>query len=310
MKESLFKVLESSATQAVSSIALIAPFIKADVLADLLKHIAETVHVEVVARWIPVEIVAGVCDLEIYDVLAARKNSDLFIHSLLHAKLYRFDEIAYLGSANLTRKALGLAAPTNIELLLASNELRENLKIFEQNLLRNAMKVDEGIYAYMKRKVAEISGSTITAADLLELEAHLLDSNWLPQCRVPERLYQVYSNSSRAKRIMVESAFESAQTDLGALRLPSGLTEDLFNAEVVAVLGCMPLIREIDGAAAEGLNARDAEALISANEPTGGPAYSPSETWEVLKAWLLHFFPAHYRREAGDEILKKGKVIG
>ena len=74
--------------------------------------------------------------------MTARTGAELYVHPLLHAKLYRFDDTAFFGSANLTGKALGWTAPANLELLHASPEMLPDLVAFEADLLKSALRVD------------------------------------------------------------------------------------------------------------------------------------------------------------------------
>src|SRR4051812_9117992 len=55
-----------------------------------------------VTRWLPEDIAAGVCDLEIYDDVTAVPGGKLLVHPHLHAKYYRAASRCIVGSANLT----------------------------------------------------------------------------------------------------------------------------------------------------------------------------------------------------------------
>jgi hypothetical protein len=77
--------LIAAARGARRDVTLIAPFVKAVVLDAVLKDIGPGIPVRVVARWIPAEIAVGVCDLEIFDVVAGHSNAELYVHPLLRA---------------------------------------------------------------------------------------------------------------------------------------------------------------------------------------------------------------------------------
>lgn len=302
--------LIAAARAARRDVVLIAPFVKVDVLTAVLKNVDDNVGVRVIARWGPAEIAVGVCDLEIFDIVSARVNAELYVHPLLHAKLYRFDDTGFFGSANLTRKALGWAAPANVELLHAPQELLSELLAFERELLRSAIRVDALYRDLVRAQVEKVKSNLITASDLLEEETRALDRIWLPTCRTPERLWSVYADGESARRHMVESAFEAAQADLASLGIAGGLPQKQFNQYVAATLGGMPLVQEIDIASQQGLTAVAAAQLIE-RAARGSPLpYPATDMWEILQAWLIHFFPDHYRLEATTEVFRHGRVIG
>ena len=300
-----------TAAQAASrDVTLIAPFMKVDALTMILDNLRPEISVQVIARWHPAEIVIGVCDLEIFDVLATRPKARLHIHPRLHAKLYRFDDIVFFGSSNLTCKALGWTAPANIELLHAPNNMLSELKAFEDDLLSSAIPVDAEYRDVVRSQVENMTLAAIAGKDVLKIEKDGVESAWLPTCRTPHQLWAVYRDHDVARHRMVESAFHASLLDLEALDIAPGLPETRFNQHVAAMLMQMPLVKEIDVAARDGVTAADAVALIErvASETTF--PYAPVEMWEILQAWLMHFSPDRYRREAATEIFRQGRVIG
>ena len=131
---------------------------------------------------------------------------------------------------------------------------------------------------------------------------------WVPQCPVPERLWEVYRG--RGADTMVSSAFKAAQNDLAALSPPQGLTEDLFTAYVVGILRQMPLFTEIDKLASTGLTDTKAYEFLSdqLSDHTGG-TNEYGQIWHIIKLWLICFFSESYRLETGQEVLVKGREI-
>src|SRR5581483_9405140 len=235
------------------SASLVAPFIKADVLRRVLGETAASVRVTVVTRWIPAEIAAGVSDLEVFDIVGARENAVLLLNPLLHAKLYRLDDVYLFGSANLTGKALGWRAPANLELLHDAPGLAADLRAFEENLIRSSMPADARYRDEIRKQVEQLLELGLDAAALAAAETDDLPPTWLPRCPTPERLWEVYSDPEAARRRMVESAFDAAIEDLSSLRLGPGLSETQLYRSVVAALNQMPLIQSIDVRTAAGL---------------------------------------------------------
>jgi hypothetical protein len=152
----------------------------------------------------------------------------------------------------------------------------------------------------------------IAPVEVFEAETHQVERTWLPTCRTPERLWNVYTDIEAAKRRMVESAFEAARADLRALGITFGLPVTQFNRHVAAILGQMPLVQEMDAASRlpEGVTASTGAALIEAASLGSILPYPSTDMWEVLQAWLLYFFPERYRREPATEIFRQGRIIG
>jgi hypothetical protein len=290
-------------------VVLIAPFMKADALAAILENVSDpSISITVVARWIPVEIVAGVCDLEIFDVVSSRQNATLYIHPLLHAKLYRFDDFILIGSANVTRRALGWTAPANVEILAGPNEPHADIRALEKSILSASILVDAALRDSVLQKVEALKVSPPSLAEVFEPETREVVRTWLPTCRAPDRLWNVYAGFETWR--LVEAAANAAKDDLAALNIPTGLSKDQFREFVTATLERMPLVQEIETATQNGLTPEAAAALISEATGSNDLPYSSIEMWEVLQAWLIYFFPGRYRREPSSELFRRGRIIG
>ena len=74
-------------SSAKERVVLVAPFIKVDALQRVLDAIpiSAGLHIDCVTRWRPEDIVDGVCDLEIFEVITDRENAQLWRHPNLHA---------------------------------------------------------------------------------------------------------------------------------------------------------------------------------------------------------------------------------
>jgi len=110
-------LLVEHVSAAKSRVVLCAPFMKVGVVKRLLAAITPGVAVEIVTRWHAEEVAAGVSDLGVFDLAAARPGTSLSLLDHLHAKLYFADEALLAGSANLTATALGWCNDPNLELL-------------------------------------------------------------------------------------------------------------------------------------------------------------------------------------------------
>ena len=123
--------LSKLCTEANKELLLVAPFIKASVIERLLDKISPGVSLKCITRWFPEEIVAGVSDLEVWNLIQNHDNSSLWLRPDLHAKYYRADNRCLIGSANLTGKALGWSHYPNLELLVTLSADEPTVKTFE-----------------------------------------------------------------------------------------------------------------------------------------------------------------------------------
>jgi hypothetical protein len=300
-------ILLDDARSARLDACLIAPFVKAEVIERIFAELSNDVRVNVITRWIPAEIAAGVSDLEVFDVVSNRPGAKLFLNGMLHAKLYRFDRAYKLGSANLTGKALGWRAPSNIEILRPASGHDQDLRELEETLLSSSMLADARYREEVQRQVDLLVKSGFDPG-LLAAEIGGLPASWLPTCPTPEKLWDVYSDPESARRRMVESAFDAAGADIACLQVGNGLSEIQFYRVVSGALNQMPLVRLIEREAETGLDAEKAATLIAA---AGGAApYATAEMWEILAAWLQYYFPDRYRMEPMGEVLRYGRVFG
>lgn len=286
---------------AQSDVILVAPFMKAEVVARIIHTIAPGVQISCITRWRPLEIKAGVNDLEIWDVLQSRENAKLLLVSSLHAKFYRADNRYAVGSANLTKMALGWAPNPNIELLITGN-MDTRLREWESCLLSQGIEVDDALVRYFKRLVEELPMSEfiLTEHSLDAEESVPFDSetsgpaihSWLPVLRYPELLHDVYSGNLNE---ISEGAKEAAMHDLVALSIPRGLDKTRFEAEVAAALLQMPLVRRVDQYLSQSRRFGAVRDFLESSEgyPDGS---NPTTDWQNLMRWFLHFLPSRFRR--------------
>ena len=309
MDTNLGQKLLLAASSVAKEAVLVAPFVKADTLRRILDSIPSDVTVKVVARWIPGEILAGVCDLEIYDLILSRENAELFVHQLLHAKFYRFDELILIGSANLTGKALGWAFPPNLEILEPAGDQSPRLREFETLLIESAIKVDALYRDEISRLVALLETQPPIDGSFFQAHVPSAPFTWRPSCRDPRRVWLVYSKTSQAQSRIVESAYNAAVEDLTALMIPDGLSNEEFRSVIAARLGSLPIMAELNARARMGLSDADAIQLIVTTYGSLASIYSPEEQWEILREWLLEFFPGVYRQDTHPDAFRISTII-
>ena len=299
---------------AADRIVIAAPYIKSATIRQLLKAVPEPVsEISCITRWLPEDIASGVCDLEIFDDVMQIRGGRLFVHPHLHAKYYSNSKEALVGSANLTARGLGWHTPSNLELLVGLPAEFPGMADWEFTLLDSAILATEELREQIRTR-AELLKQNGLAHHTPEVEIETGASGderatlWIPQCPVPERLWDVYCN--RGADTMVSSAFNAAQQDLAALSPPKGLSQDLFTAYVAGILRQMPLLEEIDRLALTGLTDAKAHEFLSDQLSNRIPDENESHRiWHTVKLWITFFFPKSYRLETGQEVLVKGREI-
>ncbi len=275
-----------------------APFIKRGAFTALLQCIpqSENSTIEVYTRWVPAEVAAGVSDLEVYEICASRRNTNLYLTDGLHAKLFAADQACLVGSANVTDRALGWIYPSNIELLIPSVIEEPSVA----NLVQRLQRFSERATAEKKAEVAE-AAANLTSIDLpeaVELEdGERKARKWLPNCRKPQLIFRLYTSGHL--RGELSSMASAAEEDLRFLNPPNGLDSVEFDEFVRQLLRSLPLFEELLR-----LVARDelvngvGRRLIQSLEKSNLTEEELENYWSNVREWLIHFYK--FRAEASE----------
>jgi hypothetical protein len=289
--------LEKLCAEACKEILLVAPFIKASVLKQLLGQISSQVTVKCVTRWQPEEILAGVSDLEVWSLLKQRPQSFLWLRPDLHAKYYRADDRCLVGSANLTAKALGWSNLSNFELLIQLPATQPNLQIFETELFKGCIQVDESLFKQMSATLQllteqypkQLSNVSINPdslqEDLVPMKA------WLPTLRNPEDLYLAYSGQEDKLTL---TARDAAAQDLRSLSVIPNLTKKAFIAYVGIILLQKPIIQQVDSLVTTPQRFGAVRDLLASLPCAKFPNFHADRAWQTLMRWLLYFLRNRY----------------
>jgi hypothetical protein len=295
--------LEALLARASQSVFIAAPFIKRDPFSRLLQSIPTSVRDLVcVTRWSPEEVASGVSDLEVFDLVRDRPGASLWLHPLLHAKAYRADNAWLVGSANLTRRALGWASPSNVELLINASQDPE-VSALEAMLRAQSIPATESIRDAIKADADALPDSSRGRDSALGSDE--TQPMWLPTCPNPSGLWNIYAGHEVWR--LVPSAEEGGRKDLQFLNLPAGLSRPLFVKFVGAILTTLPVVQEINSLMGSGLSDERAVEFIASLAGSHRYAFAPREMWEILKAWLEHFLAGTYRRRASTELFTRGR---
>lgn len=296
--------------EAREDVFIAAPFIKVNVLKMVLEVIqVSACNITVVTRWKAEEIAAGVSDLEVYDLVAASNNTRLLLHPCLHAKYYRIDGRCLIGSANLTAKALGWAPVSNIEILVEVDPLKYGLNLFEERLLSEAIVATETIKESIMQIAQEIRTQDVEGRRAMPLHNSTSGvTAWLPTCVNPEYLYRIYKKKDSE---LISSAVKTGYDDLLVLEVVEGLNEEEFKRYIAAALGQIDVVRQIAERSKGSPVTREIalEIISMARSFIASPGYDADTYWEILKAWLLYFFPKKYRVKASAEVFEQAREL-
>lgn len=292
-------------------VILIAPFIKRDAMRLVLEAIPSSVtSVRCVTRWRVEEILAGVSDLEIFDLVKDRDGASLYVQPALHAKYYRVDDACLVGSANLTKRGMGWAMPSNLELLVDVETKLKRLKEFEKLVFSTAIEATKELRDELAHAAEELDteGTVYIAEESPAGDEQSIPAGyWLPLCSRPELMFQIFTDTQTDR--IVGWTLEAGKRDIAALRIPKHLSEFHFNKYVAALLRQSPLVQELEKIAHKPVSPDEGREFISTHVPKDYRAYDNDQHWKTLRNWLLHFLPSEYRQPVGSFDLQKGTEI-
>lgn len=297
--------LLSLLSSAKGSVRIAAPFVKIHALERVLLAIPDGVDVTCIARMRPEDVASGVCDLEVFDILHARKGATLFVHAHLHAKFFAADTLCLVGSANLSQTALGWRNPSNVELLIELSTTEHGLEEWWAHLLGQSSQATDGMRDAIGEEAAKIakSGEAIPRSEI-EQDTNKSTPIWVPECPRWTGLWEVYSGDEEQ---LPSSALKSARSDLTALSIPLGLSEPSFLRAIRTSFKHTAIFHRLDELAKRGLSDLSGGKLLI--EECGIEPGAAERRWQILKNWLGGLYPDEFRIESNQEILMKGKSI-
>lgn len=213
-----------------------APYIKADALTRILADVGAAASLICITRWNPHDLAVGASDIECRAIVTERGGS-FRLHPSLHAKYYQIDDVVLIGSANLTRSAMGWSPQSNLEILCQPSD-NFDVCAFQACLLENAREISDDEFACWESITQINTQNNRTIAD----GQPLLDT-WRPATRDPRHLELVY----RGQEDNIASFDEqrAARHDLQTLLIPSGLTDEQIRMWVSACLLAAPFTNTV-----------------------------------------------------------------
>ena len=273
------------AKQVKNSVTIVAPFVKFGAFERLTAAIPSTIPIRLFTRWRPDEIAVGVSDPEVWEIIASRPASSLFLCHHLHAKCYIFDSKAFVGSANLTSRALGWHPFANLELLVQVTSDCEPVRSLIETLERVSILADEET-ALRFRKLAEEIRTEPEPHPMEPVLASLRVTGWLPKTRQPSQLFAVSSgkvdNVTRAAR-------DTATDDLAYLGIPSGLSRCSFEDCVKTVISQLEFFRLVEELSTVPRRFGEYRGLVKEYLARHNIDRNAADTWQTCLRWLTHF---------------------
>ncbi len=228
-------VLLRSATGAIR-VLIVAPYIKVDALERVLGVISTEASVTCVTKWTPHDLASGVSDIQCRDAVI-RHGGSFNLHSSLHAKYYRFDDIVLVGSANLSSAAMGWARFPNVEILCAP-AVDFRAAAFERQVLQNARQISDREFLLWESILKTAAGDYERAI----AQPFSID-DWRPYTRDPHHFEVAYHGS--ADQIASFDEQRAVLRDIQAMRIPESMTIEELRAWASACLLSSPFVTDV-----------------------------------------------------------------
>lgn len=260
------------------------PFAKAGVVERVLSAVPDGVQISLYTRWRPDEVAAGVSDTEVLPAVHARAGR-VYLHDRLHAKYYRNEETALLGSANLTATALGWAPSPNLELLVDVS--RDAVERLEHRLALESLPATDETAREIER-IAELLPQRASLSFCIDATLATA-AEWVPKLRMPSDLFLAYSVGTEK---LSSASAAAAASDLESLDLPPGLIRRQFDALIAHRLLAQTFFARLDGFLTRPRRFGEVRDMIG--RTLACDRDHAEETWQTAMRWMLEFLPERY----------------
>jgi hypothetical protein len=223
------------------SITILCPFISCATIEALLQN-TEDKKVNIVTSWRSDHLQSGVSHLELYP-LAKKKNWTLYINNEIHLKLYtNGDGSCYMGSANMTKRALSDTGSSNIEGLNKIGAMSLEDKIMIQSIIARSTLVTDEVYRTYLEWYEGIEGAIIEFQSIpfdFNEETDFLISK-LPVIWSPKRLWALVQELEKPDSSWGE--FEAMVHDLALFQIKTNDTEKEFMSSLKGSFSDNPFV--------------------------------------------------------------------
>lgn len=226
LKENLIEFIGSS-----NNFFVFVPYIKLETLKVLLNDSPNCKAIFV--RWDTKDLITGVSDVEIYEY-CKQKGITLYRNKRLHLKAFIENySKCFIGSANISGRALNIPDSNNFNYELATvvNEMNIDDKLYFSIIEQDSTLITDNIYnqilEQLPKKKLEYPNEKEFDLKVAEPDKDFLISS-LPLTYSVETLYRIYED----KTYINEVELNCATHDLAIYKIPFGLPIDEFKSKL------------------------------------------------------------------------------
>lgn len=214
-----------SASQCSNTCYIATAYCKTTAFQELLINSSVNAKVKILLlRWDLNDLITGASDLDTYS-LAKKHGWKVFINQKLHAKVYRFDNDCYIGSANLTNRGMiGEATLRNIE-VLSKEDINNDIESWFLQLINASRELDDELYEQIVKDVEQYDYESIPS---LDIHYSIETQNLLNKSKIEELFTLDFFWVEKPLDILSGSEEErrNIEHDLTLLRLEPPISED------------------------------------------------------------------------------------
>jgi HKD family nuclease len=210
-----------------SNLFIYVPYIKYNSLVSLIEN-AKNIQA-VIVRWEPMDLITGSSDIEIYPYLQ-ENGIALYRNHRLHLKAFvDCYRSAFIGSANISQRALNYPESHfyNYELATVIENLTLEDRLYFNTVENDSMLITEAVYEKFRSQL-EMNVKKFPLINDFDIEPDYPDKNFLisalPMTYDLKTLFKVYERNETINELEVNCALH----DLALYRIPLGLPINKF----------------------------------------------------------------------------------
>jgi len=190
-------------------ITIIVPYIKAPMLASLLKT-PNLKCDQIIVRWEARDLITGASDLDIYNI-CKENGIYLYMNNRIHLKLYTNNfKDAFLGSANISERAISTEKyHFNYEVCTYVNLIDRSDRLYLHKILNDSILINDEIFKSIEDQIPNIDLNIENNLFDLPMTDKKNDSDFLisklPMIDTPNLLWELYSGKIKTESEVQEN---------------------------------------------------------------------------------------------------------
>lgn len=226
-------------------VLLMSPFIKLSALRILFKDNQNIEHITIITKWKPHDIAHGFSDISVFP-FCKKRNIPLLLNSNIHLKTIIRDNMnsAWIGSANITQKGLGISEAFNYEIGAIIPKLALEDKLYFDKIIQESYIVNEEYYLRVKDQVSKIKVEKIPKVFKVKVSSKQSDFllSSLPMSESLDLLTDIYLNRPEGKS---QTDIRSAIHDINLYNIDHGLNKNKFKEQLTTNFFLHPFVKEL-----------------------------------------------------------------